>query len=75
MIFINSQWVLLPQFIATVSIAELGAKVGEVSEQIVLTDALDMVFRELMGPAPSLSKSSCRCPEGHSVPIWHQRDQ
>tara|TARA_R110001583_G_scaffold177021_1_gene331903 strand:+ start:4973 stop:5125 length:153 start_codon:yes stop_codon:yes gene_type:complete len=49
MIFINSQWVLLPQFIATVSIAELGAKVGEVSEQIVLTDALDMVFQGING--------------------------
>ncbi len=41
----DTRWVLLPQFIATVTVAELGEVVGEFSEKFVLTDALDMVFQ------------------------------
>jgi toxin CcdB len=37
-------WVLLPQFIATVSTSELGQKVGEFEDSFALTNALDMVF-------------------------------
>ncbi|WP_404425114.1 CcdB family protein [Thalassospira australica] len=41
----DTRWVLLPQFIATVAVKELGEVVGEFSEKFALTDALDMVFR------------------------------
>lgn len=40
----GDDWVLLPQFIATVGLAEIGEKVGEFEDAFVLTNALDMVF-------------------------------
>ncbi|BDW87888.1 CcdB family protein [Thalassospira tepidiphila] len=40
----GDEWVLLPQFIATVGLAEIGEKVGEFEDSFVLTNALDMVF-------------------------------
>lgn len=44
-IWINGeQWVLLPQFIATLDRAEIGEKVGEFEDDFALTNALDMVF-------------------------------
>ncbi|MHC8494771.1 CcdB family protein [Thalassospira sp. SM2505] len=40
----SNEWVLLKQFIATVSLAEFGEKVGEFEDSFALTNALDMVF-------------------------------
>mgnify|MGYP003625776225 FL=1 len=40
----GDDWVLLPQFIATLSTSELGEKVGEFEDAFKLTNALDMVF-------------------------------
>ncbi|GAA0627953.1 CcdB family protein [Thalassospira tepidiphila] len=40
----GDNWVLLPQFIATVGLAEIGEKVGEFEDSFALTNALDMVF-------------------------------
>lgn len=40
----GKEWVLLPQFIATLSVRELGDKVGEFEDSFALTNALDMVF-------------------------------
>jgi toxin CcdB len=40
----GDNWVLLPQFIATVGRSEIGEKVGEFEDAFVLTNALDMVF-------------------------------
>ena len=40
----GDEWVLLPQFIATVGLAEIGEKVGEFEDSFGLTNALDMVF-------------------------------
>ncbi|MEQ8287490.1 CcdB family protein [Thalassospira sp.] len=37
-------WVLLPQFIATLSASDLAEKVGEFEDAFPLTNALDMVF-------------------------------
>ena len=41
----GSDWVFLPQFIATLDVAELGEKVGEFEDSFALTNALDMVFQ------------------------------
>ena len=40
----GDEWALLPQFIATVGLAEIGEKVGEFEDSFGLTNALDMVF-------------------------------
>ncbi|MCC9624311.1 hypothetical protein LPB41_21730 [Thalassospira sp. MA62] len=40
----DDDWVLLPQYIATVGRSEIGAKVGEFEDAFALTNALDMVF-------------------------------
>ncbi|KJE36515.1 plasmid maintenance protein CcdB [Thalassospira sp. HJ] len=40
----GEDWVLLPQFVATVGLAEIGEKVGEFEDVFALTNALDMVF-------------------------------
>lgn len=40
----DKDWVLLPQFLATVAVSEIGEKVGEFEDSFALTNALGMVF-------------------------------